>query len=330
MVARMKCSRRTGWIGVFVAFGLLLGGPSLADEFEETLQRVDRALASNPNYVVPHALSTCANRRMFAAKLYYAGHEARAERSLKYCVKLLRISETDPKPKIDRTAQRAAARAEVKAKATREIDRALTLKANIANGLEIYRTCAACHTPEGWGLASGVVPQLAGQHRNVVIKQLADIRQGNRANRLMLPYASVESIGGSQAVADVAGYIDTLEISVENGKGPGKDLDLGAKLYADNCVRCHGAEGEGDNDTFRPRIQAQHFNYLVTQFEQIKEGQRLNADPEMVKQIQDFSDRETKAVLDYVSRLEPAEELQAPPGWRNPDFDDPMLISEGP
>jgi hypothetical protein len=40
----------------------------------------------------------------------------------------------------------------------------------------------------------------------------------------------------------------------------------------------------------------------------------------MVAQIRSFDDRQTRAVLDYVSRLEPPEEFRAPPGWRNPDF----------
>jgi cytochrome c553 len=142
----------------------------------------------------------------------------------------------------------------------------------------------------------------------------------------MLPYASVEAIGGTQAVADVAGYIDTLEISVENGKGDGKDLELGASLYADNCARCHGAQGEGNGKKFRPRIQAQHYNYLVAQFEQIRAGTRRNADPKMTDQIKNFEDREMRAVLDYVSRLQPPEELQAPPGWSNPDFDQPTVL----
>ena len=35
---------------------------------------------------------------------------------------------------------------------------------------------------------------------------------------------------------------------------------------------------------------------------------------------EDFSPRQIQAVLDYVSRLEPPEELRATPGWRNPDF----------
>jgi hypothetical protein len=40
----------------------------------------------------------------------------------------------------------------------------------------------------------------------------------------------------------------------------------------------------------------------------------------MVAQIQNFEDREIQAALDYISRLEPPEDLQAPPGWSNPDF----------
>ncbi|TFG93342.1 MAG: c-type cytochrome, partial [Myxococcales bacterium] len=196
------------------------------------------------------------------------------------------------------------------------------LNPDLENGLVVYRGCAACHMPEGWGLTSGSVPQIAGQHRKVVIKQLADIRAGNRENVLMTPYSSVETIGGTQAVADVAGYIDTLEMSVETGKGTGEDLELGARLYREHCARCHGTSGEGDQDAFVPRIQAQHYAYLLRQFESIRDGRRRNANPEMVAQIRDFEAREAHAVLDYVSRLEPPEELRAPPGWHNPDFAD--------
>ncbi|MBW2232622.1 MAG: c-type cytochrome [Deltaproteobacteria bacterium] len=211
---------------------------------------------------------------------------------------------------------------EVQARAAREVEKALALTPNVEKGLEIYRSCALCHTPEGWGLRNGTVPQLAGQHRSVVIKQLADIRAGNRDNVMMIPYSSVESIGGAQAVADVAGYIDTLELSIDTGKGDGDALELGERLYRENCVSCHGAAGEGNDAEFVPRIQTQHYNYLVRQFEWIREGKRRNANPDMVKQIQDLGESETHAILDYVSRLEPPEELQAPPGWLNPDFPD--------
>ena len=164
------------------------------------------------------------------------------------------------------------------------------------------------------------MPQIAGQHRKVVVKQLADFRAGNRDEPDMCPLASAEKIGGAQAVADVTAYVDTLEISVENGKGAGYQLERGRALYGASCVDCHGPEGEGDNDSFVPRIQAQHYAYLVRQFELIRDGKRRNADPEMTARHSGFSAEDISAVSDYVSRLEPPEAFQAPKGWRNPDF----------
>jgi cytochrome c553 len=326
MARRVSARRLKRWgalIAAAAAAVIVLPGPNpvLATEFEEDLARVDHALRKNPARVPPQALESCRARRNSAAQLYHSGHVARANRRLKFCLTALKISAAParPAPEVEAAAPSMEA---VQAQAAREVERALALTPSIENGLEIYRGCAACHMPEGWGLPAGSVPQLAGQHRQVVIKQLADIRAGNRDNLLMLPYSSVESIGGAQAVADVAGYIDTLEISVDNGKGPGDDLELGKQLYEEHCVRCHGAAGEGDADRFIPRIQAQQYGYLVRQFEWIRDGKRRNADPEMVTQIQGFEDRETHAVLDYVSRLEPPAQLQAPPGWRNPDFAD--------
>lgn len=289
--------------------------PALAGDFADDLARIDAALAKNPSKVLPQAINSCLSRRSSAITLFNMGYTTRAERRLKHCFDALQIPETAPVQVAVVDTQQ-----QIQERATRELERALTLEPNVTNGLEIYRECAACHLPEGWGLDNGMVPQLAGQHRTVVIKQLADIRAGNRENPLMAPYSSVETIGGAQAVADVAGYIDTLEISVENGKGSGENLELGATLYAENCARCHGEQGEGDPDRYIPRIQSQHYEYLVRQFEWIRNGKRRNSDPEMVAQIESFDDRQMAAVLDYVSRLQPPEAFQAPPGWRNPDF----------
>ncbi|MDO8607971.1 MAG: c-type cytochrome [Phaeospirillum sp.] len=201
-----------------------------------------------------------------------------------------------------------------------EEDEALHMKPNLENGKDVYEVCSACHQPEGWGLTDGTFPQLAGQHPKVVIKQLADIRALNRDNPTMYPFALPSQIGGPQAIADVAGYMQKLKMNPDPGHGDGKDLEHGKKLYAENCTRCHGADGAGDDDKFYPRIQAQHYNYLLRQYQWIKEGKRRNANPDMMKQIQTFSDRDTKAVLDYVSRLKPPANLTAPKGWKNPDF----------
>ena len=201
-----------------------------------------------------------------------------------------------------------------------ERDEALNLKPDLKNGKDVFEVCSGCHLPEGWGRADGTFPELAGQHRTVLIKQLTDIREGHRDNPTMYPFALTSEIGGPQSVADVTEYISKLPMNPENGVGPGTDLANGKKLFEDNCVRCHGANGEGNAEKYFPRIQGQHYEYLLRQYKWIKEGKRRNANPDMIAQIQKFTDKDTVDVLDYVSRLKPAKELLGPKGWQNPDF----------
>jgi cytochrome c553 len=204
--------------------------------------------------------------------------------------------------------------------AVQEYEAALQLTPNLENGKKVYKICAVCHEPEGWGLLNGHYPQVAGQLNTVIIKQLADIRARNRDNPTMLPFTSTSLLGGVQDIADVAAYIAQLPMTTANGKGPGVDLELGKHLYEENCTECHGENGEGNREDHTPAIYAQHYQYLVRQFEWIKSGRRRNADSKMVKQIRGFHHRDILAVMDYVSRLQPPAEKIAEPGWRNPDF----------
>jgi len=207
-----------------------------------------------------------------------------------------------------------------------ERDKALDLEPDIENGRDVYEVCSGCHLPEGWGLKDGTFPQLAGQSREVLIKQLADIREGNRDNPTMYPFALPRSIGDAQALADVVAYIEKLPMNPANGVGPwekgSKEFKLGEKLYKDNCVPCHGENGEGLKEKFYPRIQGQHYAYMLRQFEWIRDGKRRNANPDMIKQIANFSDEDMAAVINFVSRQPvPKEDLAESADWKNPDFD---------
>ncbi len=203
---------------------------------------------------------------------------------------------------------------------------AMTLTPDRENGIEVYEVCSACHLLEGWGTEDGTFPQLAGQHREVLIKQLADIRALNRDNPTMYPFALPESIGDEQAMADVTAYIAKLPMNPDNGKGPWAkgtpEYDEGGKLYKDNCVSCHGDHGEGMADKFYPRIEGQHYKYMVRQFEWIRDGKRRNANPDMIKQIKEFSDKQMKMVINWVSWVPVNPKDVAPSkNWQNPDYD---------
>ncbi len=207
-----------------------------------------------------------------------------------------------------------------------ERDEAMHLEPDMENGMDVYEVCAACHLTEGWGTQEGTFPQLAGQLSGVLIKQLADIREGNRDNPTMYPFALPRSIGDAQAVADVVAYIEKLPMNPDNGKGEWAEgtpeFDQGKALYKENCVKCHGEQGEGHLEDFYPLIQGQHYNYMLRQFEWIRDGKRRNANPDMVEQIRNFSDKDMQMVINYVSRIPVPQDKVAPSkDWLNPDFD---------
>ncbi|MCK4707399.1 MAG: c-type cytochrome, partial [Gammaproteobacteria bacterium] len=106
----------------------------------------------------------------------------------------------------------------------------------------------------------------------------------------------------------------------DNGQGSHSNLDLGKQVYEKNCTNCHGKAGEGNTEDHVPKIQGQHYNYLMRQFSWIRGGHRRNADKKMIKQIQNFSLREESAVMAYVASLKPPLKDLADENWSNPDF----------
>lgn len=195
-----------------------------------------------------------------------------------------------------------------------EFAAALKLRPNFENGMRIYRKCATCHNPQGWGDRTGDYPQISGQHINIIIKELTDIRFGKRENNSMMPFSHHTVLGGPQNIVDVAGHISRLSLCPDNEIGPGNDLASGASLYNLHCVKCHGENGVGNNDDLQPRMQAQHFSYLLRQIQGFLNGHRNNVDMQMVKQIEKLTERDQSIIADYISRFRPPPELALPNG----------------
>jgi cytochrome c553 len=201
-----------------------------------------------------------------------------------------------------------------------EYQQALHLTPDLERGRFLYINCVSCHGPEGWGQPDGTYPQIAGQLAGVIIKQLEDIRSGNRSNPIMRAFTSPRVLGGAQEIADVAGYVASLPMAPLNGQGRSELIPEGRGIYADNCGECHGEKGEGDPTDLIPLLQGQHYRYLKRQFDHIRTGLRRNADRKMSKQIKEFTQEQEAAVLSYTASLRPPAEKRAAPGWTNRDF----------
>ncbi len=195
---------------------------------------------------------------------------------------------------------------------------------DIDNGRRSFEICARCHLPEAWGNQDGTYPQIAGQHVNVLMKQLLDIRSGHRSNPSMQPFVQERTIGGYQNLSDVVAYISTLPMHPAHNRGPwaagSREFEAGERIYRNYCAACHGESGEGDNRQVFPRLQGQHYNYMKRQARLVRDRLR-EVEAGMANLFMTLPERDIDLVLNYVSHLAlPAGDVAPDENWRNPDY----------
>jgi cytochrome c553 len=183
-----------------------------------------------------------------------------------------------------------------------ELQAVLALPGDRARGEAAFVECVSCHRKDAGGRPIAVVPRLAGQHAQVIIKQVVDIRSGRRPNPLMKPIVDDPAFT-LQMLADIAAYLQALPPPAGIVQGPGKALDRGKAIYEQGCFGCHGAAGEGQAVAFRPMVAAQHHAYLLRELKRIQNGERGNSDPTMTQLLQTLSPDDLQAVADHMSRL---------------------------
>ncbi len=189
---------------------------------------------------------------------------------------------------------------------TEELKAALQAKGSPERGKAMFRQCQDCHGADASGRTSGLYPRLSGQHATVLMKQITDMLAGRRINRKMGFYFE-DHVLKSGDIADIAVYLRGLPISTKNGKGPGiGDVAQGKRLYDKDCVKCHGAKGEGNAEKFYPMVAAQHFGYLARQLQYVRDGDRGNSNPDMVKLLKShYMSTDLEAVAAYMAQLPP-------------------------
>jgi cytochrome c553 len=191
--------------------------------------------------------------------------------------------------------------------AIQEFRAAIQLEPNLEHGKALFANCAECHQADGGGSADGTIPVIAGQHVSVLVKQLADFRHDRRWHARMQFAAKRHELGSSQDLLDVAAYAESLKRPVPHvvGKGDAAAQQEGRRIYYRDCESCHGPLGEGDLRTLRPRLAGQNYPYLLRQFIETANRQRIGMDNAHADRIGALSDGERAAVADYLSRLRP-------------------------
>ena len=146
--------------------------------------------------------------------------------------------------------------------------------ANIERGRHAYVMCATCHGERGEGMPSIGSPGLGGQKIGYIVGQLRayrnDLRgvhpsdvQGARMRML------AKSIPDEALLTDLASYIGLLKASSGDRSVKG-NLVAGKKLYAANCVSCHGLSAEGRDDIGAPSLIGLGEAYTLTQLENFR------------------------------------------------------------
>jgi cytochrome c553 len=188
--------------------------------------------------------------------------------------------------------------------AQQEFVEAVRSRPNLDHGAELFHTCAACHGPSGNGSESGDVPRIAGQHFNVLVRQIVDYRHDTRWDIRMEHFAGQHVLGDSQAIADVAEYVNRLARERPRNVGDGQLVRHGSEVYAQRCAKCHGPAGEGNDAESIPRLAGQHYAYLLRQMYDAVDGRRPNFSRAHVRLLARLDRDDLVGVADFLARSE--------------------------
>ncbi len=167
--------------------------------------------------------------------------------------------------------------------------------------------CGACHAPDGNSLAPNF-PKLAGQGERYLLKQLHDIKSGNR--QIVEMTGMLDNLS-NQDMADIAAYYASQAGStgqadpklVERGEAlfRGGNLELGMPA----CTGCHAPNGAGNDLAGFPKLSGQHAAYTAKQLTDFREGNRTNDGDSMIMRAiaAKLSNKDIEAVSSYIQGL---------------------------
>ena len=167
--------------------------------------------------------------------------------------------------------------------------------------------CGACHGADGNSAAPNF-PKLAGQGERYLLKQLTDIKEGNRN---VVEMTGLLTDLDEQDLADIAAYFSaqtqTMGVAdpalAERGEAIFRGGDMATGLPA--CTGCHSPTGKGNPPAGFPHLAGQHATYTAKQLTDFREGNRTNDGDAMIMRTvaSRLSNKDIAAVASYIEGL---------------------------
>jgi len=167
--------------------------------------------------------------------------------------------------------------------------------------------CGACHGADGNSAAPNF-PKLAGQGERYLLKQMNDIKSGNRN---ILEMTGLLTNMSEQDMADIAAYFASQSMSVGAADPAlvkaGEALYRGGKLAEGMpaCTGCHSPNGAGNDAAGFPQLGGQHAQYVAKQLTDFREGNRTNDGDAMIMRAiaAKLSNKDIEAVSSFIQGL---------------------------
>ena len=172
--------------------------------------------------------------------------------------------------------------------------------AAVGRGATLALNCTMCHGAQG--ISSSDAPNLSGQYREVVMKQLHDYKAGKRGNAVMTALAERLS---DRDINDLAAYYAYLPKARTAPTTYDETLPALVRVGAPlrniaPCISCHGGV---DQKLGAPWIEGMPQTYLVAQLKAFRSGARRNdSEAQMRNVVVTMTDLEIEEVASFYAR----------------------------